>query len=99
MPRVRTANRMRLDHARRMPSDSDLQKAVKALEANNIRVIVVPDGAAAKAEVLRLIPAGAEVMNVTSTTLDTIGVSKEIMDSGRYGAVRKRIYEVPKEQA
>jgi hypothetical protein len=83
----------------RMPSDDDLQRAVKAFEANNIRVIVVADGAAAKAEVLRLIPAGAEVMNVTSTTLDTIGISTEIMESGRYDAVRKRIHAVPKEQA
>jgi hypothetical protein len=83
----------------RLPSDADLQEAVRALEANNIHVLVVPDGAAARAEVLRLIPAGAEVMNATSTTLDTIGVSHEIMESGRYDAVRKRIHGVPKGQA
>ena len=82
----------------RMPSEEALQRAVRALEANNIHAVVVADGAAARAEVLRLIPAGSEVMNVTSTTLDLIGVSRDIMESGRYDAVRKRIYAVPKEQ-
>lgn len=82
----------------RMPSEDALQRTVRALEANNIHAIVVADGAAAREEVLRLIPAGAEVMNVTSTTLDTIGVSRDIMESGRYDAVRKRIYAVPKDQ-
>ncbi|MCA1819402.1 MAG: LUD domain-containing protein [Thermoplasmatota archaeon] len=82
-----------------MPGDEAVQRTVQALEANNVHVVVVADGAAAKAEVLRIIPVGAEVMNVTSTTLDVIGISQEVMESGRYVAVRKRIYSVPKEQS
>ena len=36
-------------------------------------------------------------MNMTSTTLDTIGVSKEIMESGNYKAVRKELESLDRE--
>ena len=34
---------------------------------------------------------------MTSTTLDTIGVSKEIMESGNYKAVRKELESLDRE--
>ncbi len=54
-------------------------------------MFVVDNAADAKAKVLELIPEGAEVMTNTSKTLDEIGVSKEINESGRYDAVRPKL--------
>ncbi|MHB8632708.1 MAG: LUD domain-containing protein [Thermoplasmatota archaeon] len=80
------------------PSEEALQRTVKALEANQVHFKLVADGAAAKRELLALIPAGAEVMNVTSTTLDQIGASGEFARAGRYVSVRERLAATPKEQ-
>ena len=67
---------------------NNIDRAKKALEANGVTVYFVQTGAEAKAKVLELIPAGAEVMTQTSVTLDTIGVTKELNESGRYNSVR-----------
>ncbi len=69
-----------------------LQKTANALKANGIDAYIAENGEDAKNKVLELIPNGAEVMNMTSATLDKIGVSKEIDESGRFVALRKRIY-------
>ncbi len=54
-------------------SDDAVKKTMAALEANNIRVIVVDKAENALDAVKSVIPPGAEVMNGTSTTLSEIG--------------------------
>jgi hypothetical protein len=71
--------------------DEAVDRAVKALSENGMNAIRVKTGTDAKAKVFELIPAGAEVFNATSVTLDTIGVSGEINDSGRYDSVRNKL--------
>ncbi len=68
-----------------------INKVVEALKKNNIEAKFVENGEAAKREVFALIPEGAEIMNMTSRTLDTLGISKEIVDSGKYNSVRKKL--------
>lgn len=75
-----------------LADESTVQSAVKALEANGFTPLVVPTGEEAKQKVLALVPKGAEVMTMTSTTLDTIGVSQAINESGTYHAVRPKLY-------
>lgn len=65
--------------------------AVKALDANGFTTIVVGSGAEAKQKALELLPKGAEVFTVSSTTLDSIGLSKEINETGNYDSVRKKM--------
>src|SRR5258708_2300207 len=65
-----------------------IEKTIAALAANNIEAVFVESEEEAKQKALELIPQGAEVMNMTSRTLDTIGISKEIVESGKYNAVR-----------
>ena len=74
-----------------LADEASLARTKKALEANGFEVFVVDSGAEAKAKVLELIPAGSEVMTNTSKTLDEIGVSKEINESGRYDAIRPKM--------
>jgi hypothetical protein len=71
--------------------DHVIERTKAALEANGFEVFVVDNAAEAKAKVLELIPEGAEVMTNTSKTLDEIGISREINESGRYEAVRPKL--------
>lgn len=70
-----------------------IQKTMDALKTNGINSIHVKTGEEAKAKVLEMVPQGAEVMTMTSVTLDTIGVSKEINESGKYKATRDKLYD------
>ena len=65
-----------------------LEKTVAALKANGIEARVVANSGAARAAVLEMIPAGAEVLTMTSVTLDTTCLSKDLNDSGKYNSVR-----------
>lgn len=69
------------------------EKVKTALEKNNFVVILAENGSDAKAKALELIPKGAEVMTMTSITAETIGLEKEINQSGNYNAVKPKLYD------
>ena len=73
-----------------LADDAAIERTVEALRAKGYAVHVVDDGAAAKDLIVSLLPEGAEVSQGASTTLDQIGVSQEIEESGRFDAVRAR---------
>jgi hypothetical protein len=75
-------------------SDTTINETVKALEANGFKTQVVANAAAAKAAVLALLPKGAEVLAVTSKTLDTIDVRAVINESGDYEAVMPKLMQL-----
>ena len=68
-----------------------LDEVATALRAHNIEAVIVDDGNAARELVLGLIPDGAEVHSGKSQTLEDIGIYSELVDSGRYDAVRGRL--------
>lgn len=70
-------------------SDEQLEKVMAALRVNGIDAVVVDSGVAAKEYVQSLIPKGAEVMTMTSVTLDQTGISDLINKSGEYKANRE----------
>lgn len=74
-----------------LASDETIATAKQALEANGFAVIVVETNEQAKTQALSLIPDGSEVMNMTSVTLDELGISKEINESGKYDSVRNQL--------
>src|SRR5436190_16045981 len=74
-----------------LASKESVEKTITALLANNITAELVQTEQEAKEKALSLIPQQAEVMNMTSVTLDTIGVTQEIMNSGAYNAVKKTL--------
>lgn len=74
-----------------LADQQSINKTIQALKANGIEALFVESGEEAKKKVLEMIPQGAEVMNMTSVTLDTIGLPKEINESGKYNAVRTKL--------
>lgn len=81
-----------------LAEENALEKTAKSLSERGIKVITVNTKEEARQKALELIPEGAEVMDVTSTTLDEIGLSKEIQESGRYVSVRKKIMSVDQKE-
>ena len=71
-------------------TEESIQRAAGALAANNIEVVIVDDGAAARQKVLEMLPKGAEVYTAKSKTLEDIGIFSAVNDSGNYDAIRPR---------
>ena len=80
-----------------MPSDDIIQKTADALSANGFGVYVASSGEDAKKRALELIPKGAEVMQMSSVTLDAIGLNKVIAESGNYEPVKKKLKTMDRE--
>jgi hypothetical protein len=74
-----------------------LDEVAAILRSNNIDAVVVEDGEAARAYVLGLIPRGSEVHTGKSKTLEDIGLYGELVESGRYDAVRPRMAAMDRE--
>src|SRR5205807_10043232 len=77
--------------------DVRVKRAMVALEANGMTVLRAPDAPAAKRIVLDLIPDAAQVYHGASQTLDLVGITDEIDNSGRYAALRPRIWSMDRE--
>lgn len=74
-----------------LASNELIKKTIVALKKNGIDAVVVKNATAAKEKVLNLLPRRAEVMTMSSVTLDTIGLAAEINDSGKYDSVRNKL--------
>ena len=61
------------------------------MEDNNIHVLVAENGADAKKKLFEIIPASAEIFTSSSITLNTLGITEEIDESGHYNSVRAKI--------
>jgi L-lactate utilization protein LutC len=77
-----------------LAEDEIVEHTKKALEANGFEVFIADSAGEAKAKVLALIPEGAEVMTNSSRTLDEIGVSAALNESGRYDALRPKLMAI-----
>jgi L-lactate utilization protein LutC len=74
-----------------------LSSVAQAMEDNGIRASVVETGAKARERVASLLPAGSEVFNNTSRTLELIGIADDIERSGRYEPLRLRLFQMDRE--
>jgi hypothetical protein len=74
-----------------LASDEQIAATQEALNANNIQTIVVDTAEEARQYVLSLLPEGAEVHTGASRTLDQIGLTAELEESGRYHAIRPQL--------
>ena len=69
--------------------DATIERTAAALRAKGHAVHVVETGDDARRLILDLLPDGAEVGQGASTTLELIGVTHELDESGRFDSVRK----------
>lgn len=74
-----------------LASKESIDKTIQSLKANGIEAEFVETSEDAKKEVFSLIPEGAEIMTMTSVTLDTLGLAKEINESDKYNSVRSKL--------
>jgi hypothetical protein len=77
--------------------DDRVTRTAAALEANGISVLRAANAGDAKRIVLDRIPAGSQVYQGASQTLDVSGITEEIETSSRYGALRPRVFSMDRE--
>jgi L-lactate utilization protein LutC len=80
-----------------LADDASVSRTSTALEANGITVVRAADAGEAKRIVLNLVPAGAQVHNGASQTLEETGIAEEIHNSGRYEPIHPRIWSMDRE--
>jgi hypothetical protein len=74
-----------------------IERTSKALEANGIQTLVAEDRAEAKRLFFELIPDGSEVFLGASVTLEQLGIAADVDQSGRFDAVRPKMYAMNRE--
>ncbi len=75
-------------------ADATVTRTAAALEANGITVLRALNSGEAKRVVLDLIPAGSQVHQGASQSLDASGITDEIERSGRYEPLRPRVFSL-----
>lgn len=80
-----------------LATDKSIEKAVTQLNAHNVKTHIANTKAEAINLIKKLIPEGSEVMTATSTTLDQLGITKDINDSGKYNSVKSQLMKLNRE--
>ncbi len=81
----------------KLASDEQIERAVKALEANGIHALVAENGQEAKRMFFELVPDGSEIFLGASVTLEKLGIRDEIDKSGRFDALRPKMFAMNRE--
>ena len=81
----------------RLASDEQIERVVKALEANGIHTLIAKNGEEANRLFFELVPEGAEVFLSSSVTLENLGIRDEIDKSGRFDALRPKMFAMNRE--
>jgi hypothetical protein len=75
-----------------LATDEQIKRTAAALEANNIHTLIAETGQEARRLFFELIPEGAEVFLGASVTLERLGIKDEIDQSGRFDALRPKMF-------
>src|SRR5258705_11390090 len=81
----------------KLADDEQIERTAKALEANGIHAVVAENGEEAKRIFFELVPEGAEIFLGASITLETLGIKDEIDKSGRFDALRPKMFAMNRE--
>jgi len=81
----------------RLATDEKIERTSKALEANGIHTLVAENAAEAKRLFFELVPEGAEVFLGASVTLEQLGIKDEVDQSGRFDALRPKMFAMNRE--
>lgn len=78
----------------RLASNQQIDRTVKALATNGIHTIVVETGEEAREYIMSLVPAGAQVYNPPSRTVDQIGLRAAIESSVSFHSLQARLHSL-----
>ena len=84
---------MTTENPRRLASAEAVHRTVEALEARNIHAVVVGNREEALQKLKELVPQGAQVLAVTSETLDDVGFTQYVAEDGVYDSLTRRFQE------
>ena len=71
-------------------SEAQLEALASKLREHNFEAVIVNDGAEAKAEVVKRIPAGATIHSGKSKTLEDADIFRHLMEGEEFDFIRKR---------
>lgn len=74
-----------------LASDLQIERTVLALEANGIHTLLAEDGEQARKIFLDLVPEDSLIYQDASITLDSLGLTADIEEPGRFNALRPRL--------
>lgn len=75
------------------PAEPDrVERVAEAMRLHGIEAVVVDTAAEARAAVLERVPEGAEIHSGKSKTIEDLGLFAELMESGRYDAIRPKLF-------
>ncbi|MBI2499584.1 lactate utilization protein [Candidatus Woesearchaeota archaeon] len=80
-----------MDKWKKLSDKKTVEKTIKALKENNIEAYYFNTSKEAKKKIFEIIPEKAEIMNMTSVTLETMNVAKEIQESNKYIPIRNKL--------
>ncbi len=78
-------------------SNEQIQRTAQALEANGIKTLIAENAEDAKRLFFELVPEGSEVFLGSSVTLETLGIQSEVDTSGRFDALRPKMFAMNRE--
>ncbi len=81
----------------KLAAEKTIEDTVVSLRANGMDVIVVENGNEAKKKVLEMLPKDAEVMTMSSVTLEETGITEEITESDKFKAVKKTLMKMDRD--
>ncbi len=80
-----------------LASAEQIARAAAALEANNIHTLIAENSEDAKRLFFEILPEGTEIFLGSSVTLETTGIRDEVEKSGRYDALRPKMFAMNRE--
>jgi hypothetical protein len=81
----------------KLANDEKIKRVTQALEANGIHTLIAENGEEAKRLFFELVPDEAEVFLGASVTLEKLGIKDEIDKSGRFDALRLKMFAMNRE--
>ncbi len=84
-----------MDKWTKIADDTTIEATAAALAKNNIETFIVPTAEEAKKKFFELVPEGVEVFTNTSTTLDQLGITPELNDSGKFVSLKHKVASMP----
>jgi hypothetical protein len=78
----------------RPASDEQIERTVEALTANGFRVLVAANDEEARMLFFDNLPDGVQIYTGASATLDTLGITEVLEKSGRFDAVRPKLWSM-----
>lgn len=77
-----------------LASDEQVQRTIQALKANGMDATLANNGDEARRIIFDLLPDGSEVFTASSQTLNHLGITDEIEQSGRFDNIRAKFVEL-----